>query len=149
MVTNLSKYSIKIFEKQFEQREDELSRDTYIRTCGWLAKNVYSSPSYSENISVQIKVDRVEVTKPIVDKKTGEILKEAQIRTTFTVSLYCVRDLKEALTEHCKNCKHLHNLFFDLKNMNCEECKVTVLQKRLEKEIEDLANSLRKSFEGK
>lgn len=144
MVTSLSNYSIKIFEKKFE---GDVSKEVYLKACKWLAKNVYSSPSYSENISVKIVKSVIEVSKPVVDKKTGEILKEAQIRTIFTVSLYCVRDLKEALADHCKNCKHLHNLFFDLKNMNCDECRVTVLQKKLEREIEDLADSMRKSFE--
>lgn len=145
-MARLSNYSVKILDKQFE---GDVSKDVYLKACKWLAVNVFSSPSYSKNISVQINKDVIEVSKPIVDKKTGEILKEAQIRTVFTVSLYCVRDLDEAIKEHCKNCRHLHNLFFQMNDLHCEECKVTVLQKKLERELSSLADSLRKSFENK
>ena len=137
MVTNLGNYSIKIFEKSFE---GDVSKDVYLQVCNWLAKNVYSSPSYSDNISVQIK-------KTIKEKSVKQDKKEVQTRTVFTVSLYCVRDLSKAIKEHCDNCKHLHNLFFQMNDLRCDECRVVVLQKKLEREMENLVDGLRKSFE--
>lgn len=143
-MTDLSNYSVKILDKEFE---GDVSKEVYLDACKWLAKNVYSSPSYSENISVQIVKSNKEVEKLVRHKKTGKIEKTKQTRTVFTVSLYCVRNLDNALDEHCKNCRHLHNLFFQLNDMHCEECKVTALKRKLETELVGLAENLRKSFD--
>lgn len=143
-MTDLANYSVKILDKDFV---GDVSKEVYLEACKWLAKNVYSSPSYSDNISVQIKKSEKEIEKKVREKKTGRILTKKQTRTVFTVSLYCVRDLNVAIKEHCDNCRHLHNLFFQMNDMHCEECKVTALQKKLEHEVVNLAESLRKSFE--
>lgn len=136
-MADLGNYSVKIFEKRFE---GDVSKEVYLQACKWLAVNVFSSPSYSDNISVQVKKSVIEK-----DKKS----KEQQTRTVFTVSLYCVRNLSTTMDEHCKNCKHLHNLFFQMNDLHCEECKVTALRTKLKHDVQGLADSLRKSFEDK
>lgn len=143
-MTDLANYSIKILDKEFE---GDVSKEVYLDACKWLAKNVYSSPSYSDNISVQIKKSTKEVEKLVRHKKTGKIEKVKQTRTVFTVSLYCVRSLKDSIKEHCDNCKHLHSLFFQMKDFHCEECKMNVFQKKLEHDMIGLVEGLRKSFE--
>lgn len=142
-MTELDNYSVKILDKQFE---GDVSKQVYLEACKWLAQNVYCSPSYSENISVQIKKSTKEVEKTARQAKTGKIIKEKQIRTVFTVSLYCVRSLNDAIEEHCRNCKQLHTIFYMSENYNCNECKLMVLRKRLEHDVKALAENLRKEF---
>lgn len=145
-MVSLDNYSVKILDKQFE---GDVSKEVYLQACKWLAVNVYNSPSYSENISVQIKKSTKEIEKPVRQSKTGKIVKEVQTRTVFTVSLYCVRSLKDVIAENCRSCKQLHTIFYMTGNCHCDECKVTVLQKKLEHDVNGLAESLRKSFEDK
>lgn len=143
-MTDLENYSIKILDKQFE---GDVSKEVYLQACKWLATHVYNSPSYSENISVKIVKSNKEVEKLVRHKKTGKIEKTKQTRTVFTVSLYCVRSLKDAIDEHCKNCKQLHTIFYMAGDCNCNECKMNVFKNKMEHDLKGLADSLKESFE--
>lgn len=145
-MVSLDNYSVKILDKEFE---GDISKEVYLQACKWLAVNVYSSPSYSENISVQIKKSTKEIEKPVKNNKTGKITKEVQTRTVFTVSLYCVRSLKDAISEHCRSCKQLHTIFYMSDSYDCSTCKLNVLQRKIEHDVNGLADTLRKVFEGK
>lgn len=133
-------YSEEITRKEFT---DEVSKQAYLKACKWLAQNVYCSPSYSEKISVQImKRENKEVQK-IKGKK-----KEVIVSYTFIVVIFISLNEKEMKEQFCKNCKHLHNVFYSIEKPRCEECKFTAYRKFVQSQIGSLKNDFEEEFNG-
>lgn len=118
------KYSVKIFEKSFS---DEVSKDAYLKACKWLAKNLYSKDELAEMIHVNVK-------------------KEESQLPTFVVSLYLVNDENECKECHCKKCRTISTVFYQVEKPDCDHCKMNAYMKRKERWIEDSANYYERYF---
>ena len=141
-------YTKEICRRYFES---SVSKQAYLDACKWLAKNIYSSPSYSENVVVKIqkqeprKVQTVEKVK----LKNGKI-KEKEVEVdyfSFRVIVYYQMNLTSAKEQFCNNCKQIHESFF-CEKQSCSDCKLKVLMKKLDFEIDGITQSLKKSLEG-
>ena len=113
------KYSVKVFEKEFS---NEKSKVAYLNACKWLANNLFSKVELSKVVSVQINKDE--------NKKLP----------TFIVSLFVNESETDCRVEHCKQCKTINTIFYQVTKPNCNECKMNAYKKRLDSRIEIKAN---------
>lgn len=128
-------YTKEVYCKEFV---NEVSKQAYLDCCKWLAKNIYSSPSYSENIVVKIK--KCEPRKVTKNGKTVEV-------AVFKLNVYYTMDLKSANERFCNNCRQMHQTFYQ-NNPQCSECKLKVFMKKTENEISGIVGSLNRAFGG-
>lgn len=112
-------YATKIFKKEFTH---EVSKTAYLNACKWLAVNVYSNPSISQYIMVNI------VKKPVKNNQDP----------VFEVTLYVFVDETKVSQDYCNNCKHLYNVFYSLDTPKCQECRLNGYKKSLEKNIQGI-----------
>ena len=119
-------YSEKIFEKSFS---DEISKEAYLKACKWLAQNVYSKSS-SEYLTV--KVTKVKTTK--------------KQNPTFLVEIFVSIDEKEIKNSVCEKCRLMHSMFYCIDKPRCDECKLTVYKKELERQMRNIKNYFEEEF---
>lgn len=106
--------SYKIFEKSFKNK---ISKKAYLEATKWLAINIFSKEQFAKNLSVKI---------------------EKKNENTFIISIFLDVDEKELKQRFCLNCQHLHNTFFQVEKVNCDECKMNAYRKTNEKYIEHM-----------
>lgn len=117
----------RVFQKTFT---DETPKAAYLKACKWLAKNVYSKPSLSEHVAVNI-------------------VKLQEKEPSFLITVYAVEDEKEIKDNFCNRCKVLQNTFYNNASPNCLECKMNAITKEFDKQLCSKYDFIKKVLEGK
>ena len=98
-------YASKLYQKVFS---GNISKDTYLKACGWLAKNVVSDEQINNNVTYSIEKG--------YDEESGVYL--------YTVTLFAKLNKEEIENRHCSICRELNGSFLMNEEIKCDWCKL-------------------------
>ena len=104
-------YASKLYQKVFH---GNISKDTYLKACGWLAKNVISDEQINSNVTYSIEKG--------YDEESGTYL--------YTVTLFAKLNKEEIENRHCSICKELNGSFLMNEEIKCDWCKLKAFFRR-------------------
>ena len=104
-------YASKLYQKVFR---GNISKDTYLKACGWLAKNVVSDEQINNNVTYSIEKG--------YDEESGVYL--------YTVTLFAKLNKEEIENRHCSICKELNGSFLMNEEIKCDWCKLKAYFRR-------------------
>lgn len=108
------KISVLLVKKEFSS---EISKDAYLKACGWVAKNIVSK-----------EVEDGDTFWKITKKKDANL-------PTFVLEVHAMIDSDEHKESFCGACKEFHNSFFINEAYNCNSCKFLAFHSQVEQRL--------------
>lgn len=102
-----------IIKKEFS---DKISKDAYLKACGWMAKNVVS------------KAEAGDMSFSITKKADASL-------PTFILEVSTVLDVVEHQESFCGSCREFASSFFMNKSVDCNGCKYNAFIKQVDQRI--------------
>lgn len=121
-------YASKLYKKVFRGNK---SKETYIKACGWLAKNIVSDEKINKNVAYTIEKD--------YDNNTGLYL--------YTVTIFAKLNKDDVEKRHCGICKELNGSFLMKEEIKCDWCKLQAYFRREQNMLKEKKLFLKKSLE--
>ena len=122
-------YASKLYQKVFH---GNISKDTYLKACGWLAKNVISDEQINSNVTYSIEKG--------YDEESGTYL--------YTVTLFAKLNKEEIENRHCSICKELNGSFLMNEEIKCDWCKLQAYFRREDDMLKEKKRFIKWKMEG-
>lgn len=104
-------YASKLYQKVFRGNK---SKDTYLKACGWLAKNVMSNEVINSNVIYTIE-------------KSYETESRMYV---YTIILFAKLNKEDVEERHCGICKEINSSFLMQEEIKCDWCKLQAYNRR-------------------
>ena len=122
-------YASKLYQKVFH---GNISKDTYLKACGWLAKNVISDEQINSNVTYSIEKG--------YDEESGVYL--------YTVTLFAKLNKEEIENRHCSICRELNGSFLMKEEIKCDWCKLQAYFRREDDMLKEKKRFIKCKMEG-
>ena len=122
-------YASKLYQKVFH---GNMSKDTYLKACVWLAKNVISDEQINNNVTYSIEKG--------YDEESGVYL--------YTVTLFAKLNKEEIENRHCSICRELNGSFLMKEEIKCDWCKLQAYFRREDDMLKEKKRFIKCKMEG-
>ena len=122
-------YASKLYQKVFR---GNISKGTYLKACGWLAKNVVSDEQINNNVTYSIEKG--------YDEESGVYL--------YTVTLFAKLNKEEIDNRQCSIWRELNGSFLMNEEIKCDWCKLQAYFRREDDMLKEKKRFIKWKMEG-
>ena len=123
-------YASKLYQKVFR---GNVSKDTYLKACGWLAKNIISDEHINSNVTYTIEKG--------YDNEVGCYL--------YTVTIFAKLNKDDVDSRHCSICREVNGSFLMNEEAKCDWCKLKAYHRREQDMVKEKKLFVKNKLEGK